>query len=322
MKRLKDVCKEYLTFCERSKNLSNHTLKAYYIDLKQFQICIGLTADIQKIDRFSIRKFQHYLVDESRSPASIIRKLSCIKSMFRWLEMEDTIEVNPFNKMKISVKACKRLPRNIPAGDIRKIIKSAKAHLSLNEHEVYSLINVVSSIKTKKCLNKLTTLVAIELMLCTGLRVAELTSLKIFDINVREKKIKVVGKGSRERYVFIPDKDLCILVKAYLSIRCITQPETDAFLLNSRGKPASTQFIRKLVRVIAEQIGLKQRITPHMFRHSAACELLESDVDIRFVQRLLGHQSISTTEIYTHITDSLLRQKVSRANVRNRVMKK
>lgn len=322
MKRLKDVCTEYLKYCEVSKNLSSHTLKAYEIDLKQFQCFAGEVCSISKVDRYIIRNFQYYLVDEGRAPASIVRKLSCLKSMFRWLELEDSIQSNPFSKVRISLKKPKCLPRNIPTRDIKKIIKCAKKDLGLNEHDEYLASRLIGLVEKSKLNNKFTTLVVVELMLCTGLRVAELSNLKIEDINTRERKVKVVGKGSRERYVFLPDKEICELIKAYLVTRLILNPNTDTFLQNSRGKPASTQFIRKLVRVVAEKSGLQQRITPHMFRHSAACELLESDVDIRFVQRLLGHHSISTTEIYTHVTNRALRQKVVKANVRSRVMKK
>jgi len=238
------------------------------------------------------------------------------------MELDDLIDISPFNKIRIVIKSPKKLPKNIPPRKMKKIIQTSRKELGLHKCTKYISSEISASIKTKKHLNKLTTLISLELMLYTGLRVAELVNININDIDTRERKIKIMGKGSRERYVFIPDIDSCELIKSYTYSRQITNPKTDFFLLNSRGRPASTQFIRKLVRLISESAGIKEKITPHMFRHSAACELIESGVDIRFVQRLLGHNSISTTELYTHVTDNILKQRISKANIRSRFMKK
>ncbi len=322
MTKLNTLCSDYFVYCTKNKNLSSYTLKAYKIDLVQFQTCLGRSTSIYKIDKGKIREFHNFLSDKDYMPATIKRKLSCIKAMFRWLELDDVIDINPFNKTRIEIKSPKKLPKNIPSRSIRKIILAARKELGMPGSILYIASDICALIKTGKCLNKLTTLVSLELLFCTGLRVAELVSIKINDIDTRERKIKIMGKGSRERYVFIPDYDLCELIKAYLLSRSIAEAKTENFLINSRGQSASTQFIRKCIRIISELSGQKERITPHMFRHSAACELLEAGVDIRFVQRLLGHHSISTTEIYTHVSDKTLKQKISKANVRGRFSKK
>lgn len=316
---LSGICSHYLQICSRNKNLSRHTLKAYDIDMEQFMSCIGKNTLIEEITKTELTKFHNYLIEQELSPASIKRKLACIRAMFKWLELEEVIEINPFHKFRANIKSARRLPRNVPANEINSMIMQAKNELGLSRQQHYSLRKLTKIIASKKSLNKLTTLVSIELMLCTGMRVGELSGITLNCVDTYERKIKILGKGARERYVFLPDEELCELVYAYTQLRQITEPDNNNFLVNSRGQPASTQFLRKLIKEVAEKAFTKQKVTPHMLRHSAACELLESGLDIRFVQRLLGHSSISTTEIYTHVNDRQLKEKVAQANVRGRV---
>lgn len=322
MEDIHHICTNYLKVCSNAKNLSKHTLKAYQIDFEQFQKCIGIQTDISSINKKHIIKFHDYLSSMDLAPSSIKRKLVSLKAMFKWLELEEVIVVSPFNKVRTNIKLPRTLPKNIPASKLHKLIKRSKLELGIKYYEIYCAEEISSLITTAKSLNKLTVLISIELMLCTGMRVCELSGIEISSIDIVERRIKLLGKGSRERFVYLPDTETCQLVKSYLQARLILIPETNNFLINSRGKPASTQFLRKLLREIAQRSSIEIHVTPHMLRHSAACELIEAGLDIRFVQRLLGHSSISTTEIYTHISDTLLRDKISQANVRKRVMKK
>lgn len=322
MESINHVCTNYLKVCSNNKNLSKHTLKAYKIDFEQFQKCIGAKINISSIGKEHITKFHDYLLNLELSPSSIKRKLVSLKAMFKWLEIEEVILVSPFNKIRTNIKLPRILPKNVPASKLNKLIKKSKSELGMKHYELYCTKKISNLITTPKSLNKLTVLVLIELMLCTGMRVGELSGLELSSIDISERKIKLLGKGSRERFVYLPDIEMCQLVKAYLKARLLVTPETNNFIVNSRGKPASTQFLRKLLREIAQRTSIEIHVTPHMLRHSAACELIESGLDIRFVQRLLGHSSISTTEIYTHVSDTLLRDKISQANVRKHVMKK
>mgnify|MGYP003386138436 CR=1 FL=1 len=322
MNTIHQVCANYLETCANNKNLSKHTLKAYRIDFQQFQSCIGTKIEISLIDKNHILKFHNYLLNLELAPASIKRKLVSLKAMFKWLELEEVILVNPFNKIRTNIKLPRSLPKNVPASKLNNLIKKIKAEIGINRYEDYNANEISSLITTKKALNKLTTLISIELMLCTGMRVGELASIELGSIDISGRKIKLFGKGSRERFVYLPDVESCQLVKAYLRARSIALPTTASFLVNSRGQPASTQFIRKILRELAQRASIEIHVTPHMLRHSAACELIESGLDIRFVQRLLGHSSISTTEIYTHVSDTLLKRKITQAKVRKRVIKK
>lgn len=319
MNTLGSICSHYLQICSKNKNLSRHTLKAYNIDMAQFMSCIGKQHPINNITKVELQSFHDHLIEESLSPSSIKRKLACIRAMFKWLELEEMIEINPFHKFRASIKSARRLPKNVPANELNAMIMQAKAELGLTKRQSYRFSRISRLVTRKKSLNKLTTLVSIELMLSTGIRVGELSGITINCVDIYDRKIKIFGKGARERYVFLPDQEVCDLVESYLKLRHITEPDTEVLLVNSRGKPASTQFLRKLIKDNAKNAFTKQKVTPHMLRHSAACELLESGLDIRFVQRLLGHSSISTTEIYTHVNDKQLKDKVSQANVRGRV---
>ncbi|WDE04577.1 tyrosine-type recombinase/integrase [Thalassomonas viridans] len=312
-----EVCEQFLSHCQHGKQLSPHTIRAYKQDLASF-VKLVKEQDIQSFDKTQLKDYVIKLHQSELSIRTIKRRIACLKSMFRWLELEDIIEVNPFHKADISVKVPKQLPRNIPKNNLRKMLKAARLNLNLAKEDSYSLSTLQALITTPKQVNKLTCLLAVELLFSTGMRVSELVSIKIQHIFLSEKKIKILGKGQRERFVFLPNKELSDLVASYLSLREVTKPKHGLMLTNSRGKEASPHFIRKLIREMSSLAKI-DRITPHMYRHSAACQLLESGVDIRFVQRLLGHQSILTTQLYTYVNDNVLQKKIAKANTRGAI---
>ena len=314
--KLAESCREYLSNCQINKRLSPHSMRAYERDLSHICEFYGPSKVVEEIDREQLKKLITWLNQSELSQASIKRRIACLKAMFRWMELEDIIETNPFHKLELKVKLPHRLPRNIPRQELIILLLNAKraAGLPLKSRYTHSLIT--STIQHKSQLNALTTLVALELMIATGIRVGELVSIELEQIFWSEGKIRILGKGHHERYVFMPDNELIALVKSYQHLRQLAYPDHQYLLINSRGKPANTQFVRKLIRELAEKTNVSRHVTPHMFRHSAACELLESGVDIRFVQRLLGHYSISTTELYTHVTDNALQEQICRAKVR------
>ncbi len=312
------ACSNFLIVCEKNKNLSRNTLKAYQIDLRQFIDVVGQSLKLEEITRDHIRRYQHSILDRGSKPSSAKRKLACIKAMFRWYELEEVLATNIFHKIHIDLKPSKQLPKNIPTSEIKKLIATAKNQLGINSKQAYNSQQISNKIVIKSDFNKLTALLSLELMLCTGVRVGELVSISLEDIDLIGNRVKILGKGMRERFVFLPDKEVSELVRAYLLMRATTQTNHDKFLVNSRGMPSSTQFVRKLIADLAAKSLIMRKITPHMCRHSAACELLEAGIDIRHVQRLLGHQSISTTEIYTHVSDRRLQDRITAANVRGR----
>ncbi len=313
---LNEACIQFLSLCEVGKNLSDNTLRAYSKDLSSLREYCNNQLDVTLIDRNLFKAYIVHLNHQKLSKATIKRRIACIKAMFRWMELEEYIEVNPFHKMDLKLRLPRRLPRNIPKDELVTMLQRAKKDIGLRPNQSFKLVNIRRQIDSKRALNKLTTLLIIELLIATGLRVGEIVSIQIEHIFWNEKKIRILGKGQRERYVYLPNQDLFDLVYSYSQLRKISGASHEFLLVNSRGLEASTQFARKLVRQIAERAGITRTITPHMYRHSAACQLLEAGVDIRFVQRLLGHHSISTTEIYTHVNDKALQEQICRADVR------
>lgn len=317
---LHDICDSFINTCEVTRKLSDHTIRAYKKDLSIFRHTVGAQTEVNTIDRTIIKTFVTTLCETPASMSTNKRRIACIKAMFRWMELEDHIQINPFHKIELKLKIPRKLPRNIPNAELSVLIKKAREDLglsnTLDKQQLYSQIQLSPLVTSKRMLNKLSTVMVLELLISTGIRVGELAAIKEEHIYWHEARIRILGKGQRERYVFLPDQELITLLRSYTMIKTITSPDDSYLLVNSRGQPASTQFIRKLIKLLSNKTDISRNITPHMYRHSAACQLLEADVDIRFVQRLLGHHSISTTELYTHVNDRVLQEKIAKAGVR------
>jgi len=301
----------FLAYCKQQRNLSKHTLKAYSLDLKQFIEFIGTKNNLQNLERNDLSDFHSHLSALDLAPRTIKRKLACLTSMFSWLEKENEIQLNPFHRFKSNIKLPKSLPKNVQKSDLQKMLLAARnrTHCPSEKH-----------LSNNQTINNYTALIALELLLSTGIRVGELVHITIQNIFLKERKIKIWGKGARERYVYLPDTEISTLIEDYIAKRSVAEPKTDVLLVNSKGNQASTQFIRKLIKEIAQQANTNNHVTPHMLRHSVACELLNLGLDIRFVQRLLGHSSISTTEIYTHVSDKTLQDKIEQTDLRSKIM--
>jgi integrase/recombinase XerD len=163
--------------------------------------------------------------------------------------------------------------------------------------------------------NESTTLLAVALMIATGVRVNEVVGIKCRDIDLRGRSLRLLGKGRRERQVFLTNDWITDLTHAYLTTRDVLGVDHRYLLFNSHREPLTAAAMRSRLATAAREAGVSGRVTPHMLRHTAATQLIEAGVDIRYIQRLLGHASLSTTEIYTHVSDGALRRVVSDADV-------
>lgn len=273
---------KYLDYLEIEKGLSQNTVLAYKSDILDFFnfVDIETPKNIDEIKRKDLSNFIKFLAKKDLNPASITRKIASIKGFFRYLCFNRIILTNPTVTIT-SPKLPKRLPKVVTIAEMEKILRS-----ELKPDE----------------------LTIIELLYSSGIRVSELTNLQVKNVDLNQKIIKVFGKGSKER--IIPINDKCInLIKGYIKKRDIIVLKhglKNNLFLTESGKPVSRQYVYRIIRKQGELINKK--VTPHTIRHSFATHLLERGADLRVVQELLGHTSIVTTQLYTHISKNTLRE--------------
>jgi len=293
---LKEHINSYISFLRNEKNYSNNTIISYKNDLlqllnflKDYKIIKG--DSIKYIDHSIMRKYIVYLKKCDYSVRSICRKISTIRSFFKFLSREGMVDINPTINL-ITPKIVKKLPSFLYLEEINKLIETPPGQTILG-------------IRDKAIL---------ELLYGTGMRVGELVNLSIHDIDLYEKTVRVFGKGSKERILPLGNPSIKA-VKKYLTVRnifrkniSIDKNDQNALLLNRFGGRLSARSIRRLIIKYMKIAGFNKKISPHVLRHSFATHLLGGGADLRSVQELLGHESLSTTQIYTHITKERLKE--------------
>lgn len=313
---LNQACERFLMHCEAEKKLSPLTLRAYRGDLRCFQEQVGAEEKLENFSECWIEHaVQHWLSDPDLKPITVRRRTACIKAMVRWLFRRKLIAFNPLERLHLEIKVPKRLPRNLLTDEIRKLVAAKPERFSGYKRKSHK------PTLSRQDWDKLTARLAIEVMCLTGIRVGELVKLKLSDIDYDLQQALVHGKGNRERNVAFPDTVTLKRLREYREIANMRFDigYQDSVFLNGLGQPVNEQYIRRIVRRFAEAADVSRRVTPHMIRHTAATQLLEAGMDIRFVQRLLGHASITTTQIYTHVADHVLRAEIARVNIRRRL---
>jgi integrase/recombinase XerD len=299
--RIDHACAEFLRDCANVRKLSEHTVRAYRLDLARFTRFAGPRSIITSFDRNTLTQYvEHLFTEHNLKETSAKRHVASLRSLFRWLEDGGHVPDDPFRGARIRIRLPRRLPRVLSRAELATILEHRPA----------------------PDFGSLTARVAAEILFATGIRVAELAGLHDDDIDLTAGVITIIGKGSRQRRVYIPDSDIRDLIVSYRYARDEREGAAESFLVNSRGGAASPQYIRRLVRELGESAALTRRVTPHMFRHSVATYLLEEGVDIRYVQRLLGHRSIVTTEIYTHVADAALKSRVVERHPRRVILRR
>lgn len=277
---------DYIDFLRLERMLSENTIQSYQNDLFSFydflsQKDITEAFDVQK-RHFS--EYTSYLSSQNIKPSSIIRKNASIKGFFKYLRAKKKIKENPSLSIQ-TPKTPKKLPKVISNNEIETILKTKMTNL---EKAIF------------------------ELLYSSGLRVSELINLEVKNLNLKQSLLKVLGKGSKERLVPIGSKAKNAL-KIYLEERDLMlkmanfkNPDTEKIFLNNKGRGISRQFVYNFIRREGEII--QKHISPHTIRHSFATELLENGADLRVVQELLGHSSIATTQLYTHLSKKYIRE--------------
>lgn len=289
MSRLDEQISTYLTYCHEQKRLDDKTLKAYRIDLKQFSDYFP-AMDTSEITPDLLEKYIAGLHQQLK-PKSVKRKIASIKALFHYLEYREIIDRNPFNKVQIKFREPVILPKTIPLHTVETFLAT-----------IYQQRKEAKTAYQRR--NALRDAAISELLFATGIRISELCSLKINDINLYDKTILIYGKGSKERKLQIGNDDVIHVLEEYKSDFLTEMQKCDYFFVNQSGKPLSDQTVRRMISKYSSLATIELHITPHMFRHTFATSLLEADVDIRYIQKMLGHSSINITEIYTHVAMS------------------
>lgn len=282
----------FLRFCVVERRLSPHTCQAYSFDLADFQRWGKIHADVENISTTTLKCYMEDMAERKLATSTIRRRLACLRAFFLHAS-EHTGSPNPFDGWRIRMARRKQLPRSLSRAETSALLSTS-----------------MSATRRTGCATQ-TIDVAIRLMVSTGLRVGELCSLRREDVMSQGSALRIKGKGARDRIAYVSDTELA----RELSRLAENASPNAALFLNRAGRALRPHSIRSRLRALAEKAGFRRNLTPHMLRHTAATLLIETGVDIRFVQRLLGHSSISTTEIYTHVSDEALRTTLVKANV-------
>ena len=295
---------DYLEYCQYRKRLDSKTLKAYRIDLNQYQnfsskfsVCLSKTV----LDQYITNLHKQY------KPKTVKRKIASLKAFFHYLEYQELLSENPFTKLDIRFREAKLLPKTIPFHSIQTFL------CTLYEQKE----RAKSTYELRCCIRDIA---VIELLFATGMRISELCSLKPTDIDMKSHNILIYGKGARERILQIENPDVISAMTLYQDTFKEDIATCGYFFVNRLGRKLSDQSVRFMIKHYSELSQIDQHITPHMFRHSFATLLLEQDVDIRYIQKMLGHSSISTTEIYTHVSNTKQKDILSHKHPRNLMM--
>lgn len=286
-----DAIEGFLFHCRFEKNLNAKTLMAYAIDLKQFAAYMEGMEEGRQFKKMPKEILKVYLQKISCfKPKTVKRKIASLKAMMNYLEYEYDDYSNPFRKIKVRLKEPYILPSVMTLGEVRNILGILYKERNNNEHpDRYTYCAQTRNIAV------------VEMLFSTGMRVSEVCNLRLENINLKNGMIKVLGKGSRERIIQICQADTLAVIKAYYELYKNQLRPGSVFFVNRLGNPLSTQSVRLMVKVYAHKAGILKKITPHTFRHTFATLLLEEDVDIRYIQHMLGHSSIAITQIYTHV---------------------
>lgn len=274
----------------KNKNYSNYTINSYNKDLDNFYVYLNQNnTEIKKVNYKFLRGYLTVLYDKKYSKKTIARNISTLKSFFKYLKKENIIKSNPMNLIK-TPKIDKKLPKFLNYDDLEKILSIPDTTTFLGKRNALIL----------------------ELLYSTGVRVSELVNIKLNDIDLSEEKILILGKGNKERYVLFGRKAKEKILD-YLKEKMDDSPY---LIVNRYGNKISDRGIRKILDSIILEASLSYKISPHTLRHTFATHMLDSGADIEIVRELLGHESLSTTQIYTHVTSESLKMVYSETHPR------
>ncbi|MDA8431527.1 MAG: tyrosine recombinase XerC [Nitrospiraceae bacterium] len=272
---MKDHLEGFLRYLDLQKGASEHTLRAYRKDLEAFAPYV--TKGVEDIGMIDVRVFLAGQIKGGLSKTTAGRRLAAVWSFLKYLYREGYVKENPA-KLVTTPKAQRPLPRFLSVDDVFSLVEQPKGMGFLQTRDRAIL----------------------ELLYSSGLRVSEIAGLNMEDVNTREGLVKVKGKGRKERVVPVGSKAVDA-IKSYLVEKILLKRKNKALFLNNRGEPLSDRGVRRIVVKYARMIGISGKVGPHTLRHTFASHLLQAGADLRVIQELLGHSSLSTTQKYTHL---------------------
>ena len=296
----KQWLKDFLAYLEVERNFSEHTVWAYDGDITSFLIWLN-DFPLEEVTYSKIREYVVFIQKFNYTRTTLARKISAIRSFYKYLYRERAVEINPASALRIP-KRSKSLPK------------------FLTELEIEQILNTINISTPAGFRNK----TILELLYATGMRISELSNLNFENLNLENDEIKVFGKGSKERIVLVSNRAKDILQTYIKTVRPIISKERDlsnptpdeAVFVNNTGFRLQPQSVRLAIKEVTQSLQFPKNVTPHVFRHSFATKLLEKGADLRVVQELLGHASISNTQIYTHVTTERMKEVYNSAHPR------
>lgn len=299
-KNSKQDLEDFKTYILVEKNFSEYTAKAYYSDILSYLIWLG-ESSCEGVNFQKVREYLHFMQKYNYKKTTIARKIASLRTFYKYLNREKKVEQNPAENL-ISPKRPKSLPKFLTTEEIEEILSNIN-------------IDTPAGYRNRAIL---------ELLWASGMRVSELSGLNFGSLNLENNEITVFGKGAKERIILITDRakkyiqgyiDFArpLVAKDY-NLGPVT--DTSPVFINKTGYRLQTRMIRNVINDIVEKIKLPKKVTPHMFRHSFATHLIENGADLRVVQELLGHASISNTQIYTHISMQHMKEVYNEAHPR------
>ena len=268
------------------KNFSTHTTRAYLSDISSFLIWLG-NKDCTEVKIAELKDYMHFLQKYNYKKNTTARKIAALRTFYKYLFRERYVDTNPALSLVLPKKT-KSLPKFLTPNEVENILSNVK-------------IDTPAGYRNRTIL---------ELLWATGMRVSELSGLNFGDLNLENNEIRVFGKGAKERIVLISDRAKKYLLQYINAARSLVAEnykldnvrEDSPVFINNTGYRLQTKSIRNAIKHVVDNIELPKKVTPHVFRHSFATHLIENGADLRVVQELLGHASISNTQIYTHIS--------------------
>ena len=296
----KQDLEDFKSYIIIEKNFSQHTAKAYYSDVLGILLWMG-EQSCEDVNFSKVREYLHFIQRFNYKKSTIARKIASIRTFYKFLYRERKVDSNPAMNL-ISPKRGKTLPKFLTPNEVESILNNVK-------------IDTPAGYRNRAIL---------ELLWATGMRVSELSGLNFGDLNLANNEIRVFGKGSKERIILVTDRAKSYLERYIETARPLIPKgfplekptESSPVFINNTGYRLQTKTIRNVINDVVEKIALPKKVTPHVFRHSFATHLIENGADLRVVQELLGHASISNTQIYTHVSTQHLKEVYNEAHPR------